>query len=71
LHFPLLKISTVEKNNFVEAKKDHSKRISFFSRQFELCIACASQPSLLFASPLLAADRFIDTSNFFSCHLGS
>jgi hypothetical protein len=40
--------------------------MSVFSPQVELSIACASQPSLLFASPFLAGDRFTDTSHFFS-----
>jgi hypothetical protein len=40
--------------------------MSVFSLQIELCIARASQPSLLFASPFLAGDRFTDTSHFFS-----
>jgi hypothetical protein len=39
--------------------------MSVSSPQVELCIALASQPSLLLASPSLAADRFTDTSYFF------
>jgi hypothetical protein len=37
--------------------------MSVFSPQVELCIACASQPSLRFASPFLAANQFTASSH--------
>jgi hypothetical protein len=54
---------TVEKNHSVEAQKTIPSGCLLFSTQVELCIARASQPSLRFASPFLAANQFTASSH--------